>query len=150
MGLMIQADRVEGDAPSALPQLQLRLLRSVLAGAPLPGGVEVRFPDQQFLARGSEYLVLAGHLGGALPAEGFPQPLRVVSEAEVLERARTAGEAVALLFRKPEMRDDEVLLVLEGVIFRADGTRAPLSSVQVRFTRRDGSWTAEPPTHLAG
>jgi hypothetical protein len=150
MGLMIQEERVEGDAPSALHQLQVRLLRSALAGAPLPGGANARLPDRQFLAQGSEVLVLAEHLAGALPAEGFPAPLRVVSEAELVERARTAGQVAALRFQKPVTRDDEALLVLEGIVFRADGTRAPLSSVQVRFVRRDGAWIAEPPAYLAG
>jgi hypothetical protein len=147
---MIDARRVEGDAPSALAELQARMVRSVLTGAPLPGGAVVHFPDRAYLDKGAEYLLLGIHLAGPVAVEGLAKPLLVVTEAEALERAQSQGETAVLRFQEPDAREDEILLVLDGVLMRGGGAQAPLSSVQARFVRQGGEWLAEPPAYLAG
>jgi hypothetical protein len=150
MGVILGAGRVEGDAPSALAELQLRLLQAALAGTPLPGGAAVQFPDRAYLEKSAEYLLLGEHLARPMGAQELSKPLRVVTEAEALEQARTQGEVAVLRFQNPVIRNDEIVLVLEGVVIRGDGAQAPLSSVQARFVRQGGQWVAEPPAYLAG
>ena len=127
-------------------KLQVLLLKSILTGEPLPGGLPVTFPDIAFVKREPVLYVDDENVQGALSLSGA----RKVSAEEIREKAETQGEVTYFHFDPPRVSGDEVTLTVHGKIASHKQGTAGLSTVQVKFRKTKDGWEAVgPPTYSA-
>jgi hypothetical protein len=123
-------------------ELQAALLRSLLTGAPLPGGTAAaRLPDEAFILREPDVYVEEANVVGRLAVGAPSRSVRVLSREGI--RARTGpGEGPAYLsFETPEIEGTQVTLTVRARIASPTGGRDPvLSTVQVTFRRVGDAW----------
>jgi hypothetical protein len=127
-----------------LRQLQQMVLRSALAGEPLPGtGEAIRLPDLQFVTRDGKVLLSDKDLSGRPSVSGAGTPLRIISSSTIAREAKSAGDLAYLRFQPAQVDDDGVSVTLSGEMAASSGRRSlGLSSVRLRFRKVDGKWEA--------
>jgi len=124
--------------------MQQLLLRSVLAGDPLPGsGETVRLADLAFATRDGKVLLSDADLGGRPSVPGASTPIRIVTPASAAREAKDDQALAYLRFHPPQIDADGVWLMLSGEMAAPGGAGTMgLSSVRVKFRKVDGAWEA--------
>jgi len=124
-------------AVEVLRLLQQQLLVAAIAQTPLPGqGDVLRFPDLALLLERPERIVSRENL-----AEGVDPGIAVVflSDAEITERVKRAGDLPALGFRPVEKLDDgHIRLTLELRMYFVDVEPLPLGAIIATFAEVPG------------
>jgi hypothetical protein len=140
---------------------QAMVLRSVLAGAPLPGGSgPVRLADLHLAVEETAVGSLvrlteegleadAAALAEASAASGAGTPARLVGPGE-LAGLDPGGDTVVGVLRVSTEEGTGTATVTAAVCGVRHGELLPLESVRVAFEQRAGRWVvAGPPAHLA-
>jgi len=127
-----------------LRELQQMVLRSALAGEPLPGtGEAVRLPDLQFVTHDGKVLLSDEDLSGRPSVSGAGTPLRIISSSTIAREAKSAQDLAYLRFQPVQVDEEGVSVTLSGEMAASPGRRSlGLSSVRVKFRKVDGQWEA--------
>ena len=130
-----------------LRSLQEALLKAVLLGHRLPGGLaRVSLPDLEFVTAGDTIQLMDENLYGPLMIEGAKKPFRVVGRGEL---QATSGDKPALAFLKfqsTEINQDSVKMALEArTLPAAAGPEMGLSSIRIEFKKIGDAWIAQAP-----
>jgi hypothetical protein len=121
------------------------MLEAILLDRPLPGaGRAPAYGDRGFLESRPEIVLVDENLAEGLSLDGFPQPVRRLSRAELRGEAQRVGQLPYLRFAAPELDDGAVRLTLETHVASADPAGdISLGVVKATFRRLDGRWEIE-------
>ena len=138
---------------NVIAELQELLLRAVLLGHSLPGVPgPVQLPDLDFVLREPVIYIVEQNVAGPLSVAGLAQPLEIVAEEKIKERALRHGDTAYLQFLAPETKNGSVGLSLVAKMAARDSNRQPLglSGVHVVFVRKEAGWeVVEDPIYSA-
>ena len=127
---------------TTLGKLQDLILERVLTSMPLPGQQSpLVFPDLAYVTQADERLLLKDGYFGQTPHAS------VLSDTQVKQRAET-GETAYVRFELPSKQAGDTTIRLRVFLAFADLEPLPLGEIVVTFSKRGGSWTTVPPTHV--
>ena len=130
---------------TTLGQFQGAILEALLAGLPLPGHSRpLNLPDLPLVLGQPDVVVSSENLGGPVRVEGANRTIYILSEEDILQRAKQRGDFSYLRFRPPQAIRNDVLLTLQIRIAQEDPLKPTLglSGIQVTFRQIGTRWQA--------